>query len=136
MGQLVNFLSILLALVISRCVFATSMLTSTTTRAPPVGIGPLLFSNRELIIALAARHAIPTMYSQREVGEAGGLMSYGGSLPTPIDIRAFTSVGSSKGRSRRPAGNAIDQIRIRDKPQDRETLNIELPPNCLRSPMR
>ena len=38
-------------------------------------------SRREFIAALAARHAIPTIYSFREYAEAGGLMSYGPSLP-------------------------------------------------------
>ena len=34
-------------------------------------------SKRDKIVALAARHAIPTMYEQREAAQAGGLMSYG-----------------------------------------------------------
>ena len=59
-------------------VFAT--LKSRSTRALLVGTGSFLFNNRELIVALAARHAIPAMYSQRESSEAGGLMSYGASL--------------------------------------------------------
>jgi putative ABC transport system substrate-binding protein len=43
--------------------------------------GDLFFNNRiERIIALAAHHAIPTMYSYREFVVAGGLMSYGISL--------------------------------------------------------
>jgi putative ABC transport system substrate-binding protein len=37
----------------------------------------LFFANRDLIIALAARHAIPAIYSGRPFFEAGGLMSYG-----------------------------------------------------------
>jgi len=41
------------------------------------GAGPFMFANRERLVALAARHAIPTMYSSRESAEAGGLMSYG-----------------------------------------------------------
>jgi len=36
--------------------------------------------NRDQIIALAARHRIPTIYAWREFAEAGGLVSYGTSL--------------------------------------------------------
>ncbi len=77
MGQAVTFLDIGS---VSDVEAAFATLTSRSTRALLVGTGPFLFNNRELIIALAARHAIPTMYSQREVSEAGGLMSYGASL--------------------------------------------------------
>src|SRR5262249_2684170 len=45
-----------------------------------VGAGPLLSSYRGRIVALAARHAIPSIYVLREFVEAGGLMSYGASL--------------------------------------------------------
>src|SRR5262249_19526719 len=44
-------------------------------------------------IALAARHAIPTLYWRREFAEAGGLMSYGSSLAD-----AFRVVGVYAGR--------------------------------------
>jgi putative ABC transport system substrate-binding protein len=46
-----------------------------------VGTGTFMANNRGLLVALAARHAIPTMYSTREPVEAGGLMGYGASLP-------------------------------------------------------
>ena len=41
---------------------------------------PVLSSNRERIVQLAARHRVPTMYEWKEIVEAGGLMSYGPSL--------------------------------------------------------
>jgi len=51
------------------------------------GIGSLLlrsdglFNDRtEMLVALAARHVLPTIYPQREFVVAGGLMSYGASL--------------------------------------------------------
>jgi putative ABC transport system substrate-binding protein len=41
-----------------------------------VGTGAFMHSQRELIVALAARHRIPAIYIWREAVAAGGLMSY------------------------------------------------------------
>jgi putative ABC transport system substrate-binding protein len=40
---------------------------------------PLSFAHRDRLVALAARHAIPTIYWAREFAEDGGLISYGAS---------------------------------------------------------
>jgi putative ABC transport system substrate-binding protein len=45
-----------------------------------VGSDPFFNSQRNKIIALAAQHAIPAIYEQREHALAGGLMSYGTNL--------------------------------------------------------
>ena len=41
---------------------------------------PLLHSRSERLAALGLRHAVPSIYQFREFAEAGGLMSYGGSI--------------------------------------------------------
>src|SRR3984893_14663723 len=44
------------------------------------GTGAFMFSHRERIVALAARHAIPAIYNLREFVAAGGLISYAPSI--------------------------------------------------------
>jgi putative ABC transport system substrate-binding protein len=46
-----------------------------------VGTGALLTNQREKIIALAARHAVPAIYPFREFTADGGLISYGNNVP-------------------------------------------------------
>jgi putative ABC transport system substrate-binding protein len=57
---------------------------ATVTRAGAgalfVTTDPILSSNRERILQLAASHRLPTMYEWPEIVEAGGLLSYGPSL--------------------------------------------------------
>jgi putative ABC transport system substrate-binding protein len=42
---------------------------------------PFFNSQREQLVTLAARHAVPAIYSLREFAASGGLISYGASLP-------------------------------------------------------
>ncbi len=45
-----------------------------------VGTDPFFYNRREHLVALASRHAVPTIYEFREFTAAGGLISYGPSL--------------------------------------------------------
>ena len=54
---------------------------------------PLLLSQPERIVALAARHTIPAIYQNRNFATAGGLMSYG----TVIDV-AYRQLGIYAGK--------------------------------------
>src|SRR5439155_10443239 len=42
-----------------------------------ISASPFLLSQRRQLVALAARHALPTVYNHREYAEVGGLISYG-----------------------------------------------------------
>ena len=44
-----------------------------------VSADPLFFNQRGLLATLTARHGVPAIYADREIPEAGGLISYGAS---------------------------------------------------------
>jgi ABC-type uncharacterized transport system substrate-binding protein len=58
-----------------------------------IGDDPFLFSQRDQLVRLSARHAIPTIYFSREFVDAGGLISYGTSI-----INGYRQTGFYVGR--------------------------------------
>ena len=69
-------------------------------------------SKRDQIIEFAARHRLPAAYPWREYGLAGGLMSYGASIPDAYRPDWRLRRPHPKGRqASRFAGRAADQVR-------------------------
>jgi putative ABC transport system substrate-binding protein len=73
-----------------------------------VSSDPFFFTERVKLVVLMARHALPTVFADREQAEAGGLMSYGASRPDAY----------------RQAGNYVGRIVKGEKPSE---LPVMLP---------
>jgi len=97
-----------------------------------VGVSPFLLERRVQLAQLAARHAIPAIYQDREHAEVGGLMSYGASRGD-----AYRHLGVYAGRVLRgakPADLPVVQSSKLELVINRSTarmLGLTLPPTLI-----
>jgi len=94
---------------------------------------PLFFGTaRHQLIALAARHAVPTIYQFRQLTEAGGLMSYGTSL---ADAQRISGVYAGRIlRGERPADLPVQQstkVELVINLKTAHALGLTVPPSIL-----
>jgi len=125
-------IEVLTANTVSEINTAFSSLAQKSAAAVLVTPGPL-FNNRRIQLAtLASRYTLPVMFSSREFAEAGGLMSYGPSIPEEFRQAGLYAARVLKGEKPAdlPVGRAT-KFEFVINLQTANALGIETPPTLL-----
>jgi ABC-type uncharacterized transport system substrate-binding protein len=112
---------------------AYDAITRSRADALVVTAGPLLFGQRHRITDFAARNHLPAMYDFGEFVEAGGLMSYGASIPDMFRRAAAYVDKILKGA--RPADLPVEQatrFELVINLKAAKALGLTIPPSLLR----
>jgi putative tryptophan/tyrosine transport system substrate-binding protein len=97
-----------------------------------VGGGPLMYVNRKRIVDLALKSRLPSMYSNREAVEAGGLMYYGADLADSYRRVAYYVDKILKGA--KPADLPVEQptkFELAINLKAAKQIGLTIPPNVL-----
>jgi ABC-type uncharacterized transport system substrate-binding protein len=86
---------------------AFSMMTRERAAALLTFPSPMLYSQRRVLVSLAAKHRLPSMFNAKEFVELGGLIAYGASVPD-LNRRAGTYVDKIL-KGARPGDLPIEQ---------------------------
>jgi putative tryptophan/tyrosine transport system substrate-binding protein len=113
-------------------VAAFAMLAPERADALVVSGENFFFTQRDLIVSLAARYAVPTMYLYPEIAASGGLVGYG-----PITTPTLRVAGNYVGRilkGEKPADLPVQQsakIELAINLKTAKALGLSIPPNPL-----
>jgi len=107
---------------------AFAALVSQPVRALVVSGEIFFLSQRNLLVDLSARHAVPTIYAWREFPIAGGLMSYGSDVTEPYRLLGVYAGRILKGE--RPADLPVQQatkVELVINLKTAKTLGVNIP---------
>ena len=98
-----------------------------------VSVDSFLINQRDQIVALAARHAVPAIYGVREFAAAGGLMSYGLDLADAYrQLGIYAGKNSQGHETGRLTGPTSGKSGVCHQPQDRQDTRPYLPDHVAR----